>query len=112
MKRKPPKPLSKFRNIPTSVDGIRFDSKKEAARYCELKLLEKAKVIADLRLQVRIPLNVNGKKIGHYIADFVYLENGRQVVEDVKSTATKTPLYNLKKKILATYEPPIEIIEV
>ena len=55
---------------------------------------------------------VNGTKVGYYIGDFQYELNGRVILEDVKSTATKTAVYNLKKKILATYDPPIHILEV
>ena len=55
---------------------------------------------------------VNGKKIGYYVADFQYLVNGKTVVEDVKSPATKTPLYKLKIKILSTYDPPIYVQEI
>ena len=55
---------------------------------------------------------VNGKKIGTYVADFQYLVNGRSVIEDVKSSATKTPVYKLKKKIIETYAPPIYVNEV
>ena len=102
---------SKYRNKKTIVDGITFDSKKEAARYADLKLLEKAGLIRNLELQPVVPLIVNGVKIGSYIGDFAYSERGSRVIEDVKSPATKTPVYNLKKKIIATYRPPILIKE-
>jgi len=55
---------------------------------------------------------VNGIKIGRYTGDFKYQVNGKTVIEDVKSKATKTRDYILRKKILATYTPPIEIKEV
>ena len=55
---------------------------------------------------------VNGTKIGHYIADFEYNFAGKHIIEDVKTPATRTPVYKLKIKILQTYDPPIEIIEV
>jgi len=103
---------SKYRNVRTILDGITFDSKKEAVRYADLKLLEKAGLIRDLELQPRIPLICNGVKIGSYVGDFAYSERGIRIIEDVKSPATKTPVYNLKKKILATYSPPIHIKEV
>ena len=102
---------SKFRNIRVEVDGIKFDSKREARRYGDLKLLQMGKVISDLECQPKIPLMVNGKKIGHYIGDFRYVENGQTIIEDVKSQITKTPIYRLKKKILETYDPPILIRE-
>ena len=104
----------KYRNKITEINGIKFHSKKEANRYIELRILEKAKKIKYLELQPKIPLMVNGKKIGNYIGDFKYfdIEKLEYVIEDVKSPITKTPIYRLKKKILETYNPPIEIIEV
>ena len=103
---------SKYKNIKTIVDGITFASKKEANRYSQLSALQGAGKIKGLQLQPRIPLMVNGVKIGHYVGDFRYELNGTVILEDVKSSATKTPVYNLKKKILATYDPPIHISEV
>ena len=55
---------------------------------------------------------VNGKKIGRYTADFRYKRNGVTIIEDVKSKITKTRDYILRKKILATYSPPIHITEI
>lgn len=89
---------NKYRAIKTVVDGVKFDSKKEAARYQELKLLEKAGEIMYLTLQPRFDLIVNGVKCGFYKADFQYLTVGKTVVEDVKGM--KTPVYNLKKKLI------------
>ena len=103
---------NKYRAVKTVIDGITFHSKKEAERYKILSLLESQGRIDNLRLQPRIALMVNGVKIGHYIADFQYDLSGKQVIEDVKSKATRTPIYKLKKKILQTYDPPIEITEV
>jgi hypothetical protein len=70
----------------------------EAARYGALKIIQAAGLIKDLRLQVPYVITVNGKKICRYVADFVYIENGKEVVEDVKGM--KTPVYNLKKKLM------------
>ena len=103
--------LLKYNNVRTVVDGITFDSKKEAERYSELRLLEIGNHITNLECQPKIPLMVNGKQVGNYIGDFKYRESGRWVVEDVKSKATMTPVYRLKKKILSTYDPPIDIRE-
>ena len=50
--------------------------------------------------------------IGNYIGDFAYVEHGERIIEDVKSKATVTPVYRLKKKILETYEPPVVIREL
>lgn len=104
---------NKFNNKKTLLDGYLFDSKKEAKRYFELKALQAAGEVWKLEMQPRIPLIVNGQKIGTYIGDFRYeLPDGTVVIEDVKSPATKTPVYNLKKKILGTYNPPIVITEI
>ena len=82
-----------------------FDSRKESDRYTELKLLEKAGVISDLRTQVvfeLIPRQIyKGKFAEHpvrYVADFVYTEDGETVVEDVKGM--KTDVYRIKKKLM------------
>jgi hypothetical protein len=90
--------VSKYRAIKTTVDGYTFDSKKEAARYSELRLLERAGRIHNLILQVPFKVELNGVHVFTYRADFVYFENGVRVVEDVKGYAT--PLYRLKKRVL------------
>jgi hypothetical protein len=84
------------------IDGVRFDSRKEAARWGELVLLQRAGRIGCLRRQVRIPIRVNGVTVCRYVADAVYLEDGRRVVEDTKSEITRRlPVYRLKRKLLA-----------
>ena len=97
----------KYGNRKTTIDGITFDSAKEAQRWQELKLLERAGQIFELQRQVPfvlIPKQVrDGKVIERpvvYKADFVYTENGEDVVEDVKSPATKTKEYIIKRKLL------------
>lgn len=89
--------MNKYRAIRTEVDGIMFASKKEALRYKELKFLLQEERISDLVLQPKFPIEVNGKKICTYIADFIYNEDGIQVVEDVKGV--KTSVYRIKKKL-------------
>ena len=93
-KRKP-----KYGNEKKIIDDIEFDSKREANRYQELRLLLRAGLIANLRRQVSYPLAVNGAVICRYRADFVYvdLETGREVVEDSKGYRTKE--YRLKAKL-------------
>ena len=94
----------KYGAIPTTVDGIRFDSKAEAKRYGELKLLEKAGEIKELQLQPRFELMAPERgsgfdvRIGDYVADFRYREGpkGLLKIEDVKGV--KTALYRWKKK--------------
>lgn len=93
--------MNKYRAVPTVIDGIRFASKAEARRYGELKLLERGGKIKHIEMQMRFPLDVSykfggEKTIGHYVADFYYLQNGKEVIEDVKGF--RTPLYKWKKK--------------
>lgn len=88
----------KYRNRKTVVDGITFDSKKEANRWGELRLLEQAGQISELRRQVPFELVVGCMKIAKYIADAVYVENGQTVVEDCKGYRTRE--YRLKKKLM------------
>lgn len=89
---------NKYGNKKTVLDGHTFDSKKEAKRYSELKLLERAKEITDLQLQVRYPLMVGGKLICTYVADFCYTSGGKKYVEDVKGV--RTEVYKLKRKLM------------
>lgn len=91
---------SKYRNKKTVVDGIKFDSKAEAARYVELKGMEDGGYIAELRRQVPFLLvpKYPGQRAVKYIADFVYKQDGQQVVEDVKRVRTAT--YIIKKKLM------------
>lgn len=97
----------KYNNKKISIDGRVFDSKKEAGRYSELKLLEKAGEISGLECQkkfVLIPAQRDpdtGKVIERecaYIADFVYLRDGEQIVEDTKGFRTKE--YIIKRKLM------------
>lgn len=109
----------KYHNQKVMRDGIRFDSKKEADRYSVLKALERGGVISDLRLQVRYDLvpplreetivgsrggKIKGKIIPgysgvHYYADFVYIQDGETIVEDVKGF--QTDVYKIKKQLMA-----------
>jgi hypothetical protein len=84
--------------VPTVVDGIKFDSGKESQRYLALKAEQQAGVISFLRLQKRYILRVNGIILCRYVADFVYIRNGQQVVEDCKGVLT--PVYKLKKRLM------------
>lgn len=101
---------SKYRAKKTKVDGITFDSKKEAARYEDLKRMQQAHMISDLRIHVPFELHVAGIKIGKIIPDFMYMSGGVEIIEDVKSEATITPLFRWKKKHFeAEYKRKIEI---
>jgi hypothetical protein len=105
---------SKYGAIKQTVDGVQFDSKREAKRYCELKLLERAAAINGLELQPEFPLEViapNGEviQVAIYRADFRYRERGGLVVEDSKGF--RTPAYRLKKRMVEA-QYAIEIREV
>lgn len=90
--------MTKYRAVKTTVDNIVFDSKREAARYSELKLLFRAGKIQNLELQCPLDFIIGGKKIFTYKPDFIYFEDGKRVIEDVKGV--KTPVYRLKKKLI------------
>lgn len=82
-----------------------FDSVKEYRRFCELRLIERSGAITDLQRQVKFELipsqRIGGKVIERacsYIADFVYIENGKKVVEDTKGF--RTPDYIIKRKLM------------
>lgn len=111
----------KYGNTKITVDGIQFDSKREAYRYQELKLLERAGVISLLQRQTKFQLIPDqhapsnavytkgprkgqrkpGKLLEHecsYIADFCYIQNGETVVEDAKGM--RTAVYRIKRKLM------------
>lgn len=100
---------SKYKNKKTEIFGIKFDSKKEAERYIHLKAKEKNGEITGLKRQVRYELipsqRINGKVVERkcdYVADFVYFDELKKetVVEDVKSKATRTSTYIIKRKLM------------
>lgn len=98
---------SKYHAKKTVVDGITFDSKREADRYLVLKGMEEDGAIEDLRRQVRYELvpafDVDGKHYRpvFYVSDFTYTdkETGKEIVEDVKGM--RTDMYRLKSKLFA-----------
>ena len=101
---------SKYHNSKITVAGERFDSQGEYNRWCELKLLEKAGRIRDLKRQVYfelIPAQYEIDEKGRrrlveralgYVADYVYLEDGKTVVEDYKGLQTEA--FKIKKKLM------------
>ena len=96
------KPILKYRNKKTEIDGIMFDSKKEGTRYLDLKLLENLGEIKNLELQPKFEFIINDIKICSYRADFRYKDkDGNEIVEDVKGY--KTSMYNLKKKLMLAF---------
>lgn len=110
--------MSKYKNQKTLYDGILFDSKREANRYAELKMLERAGAIADLQRQVEFELvpkqyDAQGRMIERavkYVADFVYTDKGRQVVEDVKGYRRQA-VWVVKRKLML-YRHGIKVVEV
>lgn len=93
-------------NVRLTIDGITFDSKKEAMRWIQLKEMERVGQISNLRRQVPIvlmgaqgPIKTKTGKDMTYWADFVYEENDEEAVEDVKGYPSD--IYLLKKAILA-----------
>lgn len=110
--------MAKYNNKKVTYDGIKFDSIREKNRYIELKLLERAGEIKDLKLQPIFELQPKYKKGKNirssikYIADFQYFDirENKTVIEDVKGV--RTPVYNLKKKIFEYVYPDSEIKEV
>ena len=121
---------NKYYNKKCTVNGIIFDSRKEARRYQELLLLQRAGVIKNLQRQVKyvlIPAQYEsyerygkngqeltpGKKLVErecaYVADFVYVEDGKTVIEDTKGMKTKD--YIIKRKLML-YTHGIRIREV
>lgn len=97
----------KYNNQKTLIDGAWFDSKKEAKRYQDLVLMQKAKLIRGLKRQQSFEL-VEGIK---YIADFTYFDDtkgGEFIIEDVKGF--KTDVYKIKKKLMKHFHN-IEILE-
>ena len=107
---------TKYHNTKVIYDGIKFDSKKERARFITLKQLEKAGIIKELELQKKFELQPSYKKNGktiraiNYYADFYYYDiiKGKYIVEDTKGM--KTEVYKLKKKLFE-YKYDITIIE-
>ena len=112
---------SKYGNKKVTAGGITFDSRIEQVRYLELMLAERTGLIVNLEVHPKFDIFINGKKICAYVGDFMYLTPLRKmvpdgtsvdvvwvdgkgferIVEDVKSRATMTPVYRIKKKLMA-----------
>lgn len=108
----------KYHNTKTVADGIKFDSKLEAERYAQLKILECAGVIRELELQPSFELIPSFRKNGKtwrktvYKADFRYIlaKDDRIIIEDVKgSTAVITDVFRLKQKLFEYKYPDYTI---
>lgn len=103
---------NKYKNKKVEYNGIKFDSKKELARYKDLLLLQRAGEISGLILQPKVKFEVNGKPLKQmekgsrqvtYTADFSYIKDNKRVWEDVKSPATaKAEAFKIKKALFET----------
>lgn len=110
---------NKYHNKKVKCDGYTFDSQKEKNHYIALKQLEKLGIIENLRMQVPFLLidtiRYNGKTYPktQYYADFIYIQDDKLVVEDVKSEITrKDKVYRIKIKLLLERYPNIEFKEI
>lgn len=107
---------SKYHARKTTLDGITFDSKFESEHYASLRLLERAGVITNLKLQPRFELQegfeYKGRRIRkiEYVADFEYIKDGKRIVEDCKGV--KTDVYKIKRKLFLYKYRDIEFREV
>lgn len=104
----------KYHNKKTKICGIVFDSKKEASRFMELEMLQRAGKISALERQKRFEVvpKTRTERAAFYVADFVYVADGRKTIEDVKSAITKkNPVYVLKKKLVKYLYPEYDFVE-
>lgn len=94
------KKKEKYRRKKTTVDGIEFDSKKEADRYVQLLLMERGGDISGLVVHPPFELAINHVKICDYVADFKYFDKSscKEIVEDTKGYRTRA--YRIKKKLM------------
>jgi hypothetical protein len=108
----------KYNNEPTEVGGKRFDSRAEARRWCDLRVLERAGAIADLQTQVRyvlVPAQVSPSGLKErevaYLADFVYRDTAtaETIVEDVKGASPE--VWRIKRKLML-FVHGIEVREI
>lgn len=102
---------SKYGNVKTTVNGRTFDSKREADRYSELLLLEKAGEISNLELQPEFPVLIGGVEVFVYVADFKYWDMKKKLLVTEDAKGFKTPVYRLKKRCVEA-QYIMKIIEV
>lgn len=105
--------MNKYKNRKIIIDDYIFDSIQESRRYKELKILLNAGKIQELELQPHFLLQESFKKNGRtfrkieYIADFMYVENGKRIVEDVKGI--QTDVFKIKHKLFEKMYPELEL---
>ena len=89
----------KYHAKPVIIDGVHFASQKERRRWEQLKLLERAGQITELRRQSRFPIHIGDQLITTYVADATYREGGKLIVEDAKGVLTD--VFKIKSKLMA-----------
>ena len=96
--------MNKYGAKKVVIDGEVFDSRKEYYRWCDLRLLERAGKISDLKRQVKYELipKQDGERSCTYIADFQYCQDGKLVVEDCKGykRGAAYQLFSIKRKLM------------
>lgn len=107
----PTKRGNKYGAVRTVVDGLKFDSTGEAERWGELRQMERAGAITDLRRQVAYDLHApGGKVVGKIVLDYVYTEGGAIIYEDYKGgRATMTAVWKLKRRLFESEYGPIRV---
>jgi len=111
------RPSRKYRNEPQTEDGHAFASKLEVRRYFELKTMAAAKLISELKVHPEFALHSpdpNGipRRVGMYVADFSFVQDGKLVINDCKSPCTRTnATYRLKKR-MTEVEYGIKVVEI
>jgi hypothetical protein len=117
--------MTKYKNKRVKIDGYTFDSIKESRRYTDLKLLQRAKKIHELRVHPIRSITINGFLITRYTADFDYVDvrTGKVIIEDVKPSYSSEAsrkryqatqayrMFDLKKKLIRSIHG-IEVIEI
>ena len=106
---------SKYHAKKVEIEGVQFDSKKEAQGWARLQNLQRMGVISELQRQVRFELVPKQKdeRAVHYVADYVFKEGDKLVVADCKSSMTKKlPSYIIKRKLFKLRYPEYEFREM
>ena len=106
---------SKYHAKKVEIEGVQFDSKKEAQLWVRLQNLQRMGIISELQRQVRFELVPKQKdeRAVHYVADYVFKEGDKLVVADCKSSMTKKlPSYIIKRKLFKFRYPEYEFREM
>ncbi len=108
-----PKKRSKYRNEPVVIDGIRFDSKREAAYFAALKLREKAGEVGGVELQKPFPiLGPKGELICTYRADFAFWDHKEDRFRVIDVKGVETDVFKLKRKLMRAFKGiEIEVVK-